>query len=353
MPNSAAPLWKSRHQYVDRTGTTVRTEGLFGDAVVSWLYTPLWENGPALYSLLTGKRTSRLLGYLQYDALLDARTLGMRRYLESCGVDLSECVELPERLDTPRKLFERQIRFWHCRPMPDDPATVVAPADARTLVGSLRENSALFLKGKFFHLDELLGEDRGWADTFRTGDFSVHRLTPDKYHYTHVPVSGRVVDSYEIAGRYHACNPGAVVTVMTPYSKNRRSVVILDTDVPEGTQVGRVAIIEIAALMVGDVVQYYSADRYRSPVPVQPGMLLERGAVKGLFRPGGSTVVLVFQSGRVAFAEDLLRNRLRADVETRFSLGFGRPLVETDLPVRSLLARRQQSPAVQEAHDGE
>jgi phosphatidylserine decarboxylase len=336
--------WNTRHQYIDRRSSAVRTEPLFGDPVVAFLYAPLWEDGPALHALLTRPWSSRLLGYLYYDALLGARTRAMRKYLGACGVDLKECVEPPERLDTPRKLFERQIRYWECRPIPEDPGAVVSPADARVLVGSLCEMSTLCLKGKFFDLEELLGRNREWLPIFQHGDYSIHRLTPDKYHYNHVPVAGRVADLYEIPGRYHACNPGAVVTMVTPHSKNRRVVTILDTDAPGGTGIGFVAMIEVAALMVGDVVQCYSAERYSAPRALDPGMFLERGAVKSLFRPGGSTAVLLFQPGRIAFAEDLVANRSRPSVSSRFSLGFGRPLVETDVPARSLLARRRSDP---------
>ncbi len=352
-------LWNTRHQYIDRRSSAVQTEPLFGDPVVAFLYAPLWEDGPALYSLLTGAWSSRLLGFLQYDALLGSRTRAMRKYLEACGVDLSECVEPPERLDTPRKLFERQIRYWECRPMPEDPAAAVSPSDARVLIGSLSETSALFLKGKFFDLEELLGRNREWLRIFQGGDYSIHRLTPDKYHYTHVPVAGWVADIYEIPGRYHACNPGAVVRIVTPYSKNRRIVTIIDTNVSGGTRIGFVAMIEVAALMVGDIVQSYSAGRYSAPRPLGPGMLLRRGAVKSLFRPGGSTAVLLFEPGRIAFADDLVANRSRTNVQSRFSLGFGRPLVETDVPARSLLALRRSDPPApttrlsEEARDGQ
>jgi phosphatidylserine decarboxylase len=47
---------------------------------------------------------------------------------------------------------------------------------------------------------------------------------------------------------------------------------------------------------------------------------------------------LLFQRGRVVFAPDLVTNMRRSDVQSRFSIGFGSPLAETDLKVRSLIA---------------
>jgi phosphatidylserine decarboxylase len=67
-------------------------------------------------------------------------------------------------------------------------------------------------------------------------------------------------------------------------------------------------------------------------------MILGRGAPKALFRPGSSTVVLIFQPGRVRFAQDLVRNQQKTGVRSRYSTSFGQPVVETDVKVRSLLA---------------
>jgi phosphatidylserine decarboxylase len=102
--------------------------------------------------------------------------------------------------------------------------------------------------------------------------------------------------------------------------------------------VGLVAIIEVVALMIGDILQVYSEERYEDPRPLHRGSFVKRGAPKSLFRPGSSTDVLLFQQGRIRFAEDLIQNMYRQGVQSRFSSGFGRSLVETDLKARSLIA---------------
>jgi phosphatidylserine decarboxylase len=324
---------------VERHTRAVCTERLYGDRLVAFLYSSAWESAPTLFRLLTAAWPSRLLGFLNYDTILGSRMTGHHRFLRASGIDLTECVESPSRLDTARKIFERQIRYWECRPMLEGPAAVVSPADSRVLFGSLRETSTLFLKDKFFAYEELLGRDqRKWLQAFERGDFAIFRLTPDKYHYNHLPVSGEVADIYEVSGRHHSCNPGAVVAFGTPYSKNKRVVTVLDTDLPGGSGAGVVAMIEVAALMVGEVVQCYSEEQYTSPRPVTRGMFLRKGLPKSLYRPGGSTTVLLFQHGRIRFAEDIVSNMFLQGVESRFSKGFGQPLVETDVKVRSLVA---------------
>jgi hypothetical protein len=128
-------------------------------------------------------------------------------------------------------------------------------------------------------------------------------------------VTGRVADFYSVSGRYHSCNPNATVQLLNSYSKNRRVVTILDTDCKGGTGIGSVAMIEIVALMVGRIEQLYSGHAYDNPQPVKKGMMLQVGAPKALFRPGSSTVVLLFEPGRIRFAEDLVRNQAKASGE--------------------------------------
>ncbi len=327
------------HQYIDRRTGRICEERLFNDAVVRWLYADVRENAPALYRMAVGGRASSVLGFLNYDLPLTRALTGNQEFIRESGIDLAECLDRRETLNTARKIFERRIRYWECRPAPDEAGAILSPADSRVLTGSLNETSLLFLKGKFFDLEELIGREKTeWLATFEGGDFAIFRLTPDKYHYNHTPVAGVVRDFYETPGRYHACNPSAVVAEITPYSKNARAVTIIDTDVSGGTQVGLVAMIEVVALMIGQVTQCYSRDRYDDPQPVSPGMFVERGCPKSLYRPGSSTDVLLFERGRIRFDDDLVRNLRRRDAQSRFSQGFGQPLVETEVTVRSRIA---------------
>jgi len=325
------------HQYIERNSQQVITEKPIGDRTIQFLYHTLRENTPAMFRALTSGRMSSLLGFFHYD-LIGRTKNNSHGLFTRFGADWQECLEPLEFYDTHRKFFERQIRYWDSRPMPTRPATIVSPADSRVLIGSFTTTSTLFIKDKFFDLRELLGPDSSWHSRFAGGDFAVFRLTPDKYHYNHVPVNGRVVAIYHVDGRYHSCNPSALVSTASLYSKNRRVVTIIDTDVEGGTAIGLVAMVEIVALMIGDIVQCYSEERYDRPREIRPGQMVKRGCPKSLFRPGSSTDVLIFEPGRITFAEDLVSNSQRSDVTSRFTSGFNRPLVETDIAVRSAIA---------------
>lgn len=336
------PTRLDEHQYIERVSGQIRTERPFADRIISYLYDPRREQAAYVYRLLGSQWFSGFLGWLNYDFPLGHNLSGIRRFLSNCGVDLRECIDKPRDLDSARKIFERKIRYWQYRPMSQHSAEIVAPADSRIIVGSLKKSSALFIKGKIFDLEELLGAEQAqWHAAFRDADFVVCRLTPDKYHYNHTPVSGIVRDFYEHDGRYHSCNPAAVISLATPYSKNRRAVTVIDTDTESGTGLGLVAMIEVVALMIGDIAQRYSYQEYDSPSPIESGMFVERGCPKSMFRPGSSTTVLLFQKNRMEFCADLIRNLKRSDVASRYSQGLGRPLVETDIKVRATIGYRK------------
>jgi phosphatidylserine decarboxylase len=329
----------SLHQYVRRIDGAVLDEELFADRIVRFLYSQVRENASWLFRALTGARASSFLALLNFDLPFASRLLGNRRFLERCGVDLAECADPIEHYTTPRRVFERRIRYWDCRPLPEEPRAILSPADARVVVGSLRPRDPFFLKGKFFAFEELVGSHKtAWLKAFDGGEAAVFRLTPDKYHYNHCPVSGQVVDFYELSGAYHACNPSAIIALGTPHSKNRRVVTIIDTDVPGGTGIGFVAMVEVVALMIGDIAQAYSEARYEYPQAVGPGLFLRRGQPKSLYRPGSSTDILLFQPDRVRFDLDLQANQMRGDAASRFTLGFNTALTETEVLVRSQLA---------------
>lgn len=322
----------------------MRNERLLGDRLISALYSPFLENASWLTRVASSSRLSSGLARLGFDNALGQHAAGTIRFLMNSGIDFSECLEPGAQLDTARKIFERRIRYWDCRPMPRDEATVVCAADARVIVASLSETSIIFLKEKFFDFAELLNRTgRCWGEFFAGGDFALFRLTPEKYHYVHAPVSGLVLDLYRLGDAYHSCNPTAVVSGISPHSKNRRVVTIVDTDVAGGSRVGLVAIVEVVALMVGKIVQCYSREKYSAPRELSPGLFLTRGQPKSMFRPGSSSVICFFQANRVAFWDDLLSNRFRRDVSSRWSVGLRRPIVETDVAVRSPLARRKST----------
>ena len=77
---------------------------------------------------------------------------------------------------------------------------------------------------------------------------------------------------------------------------------------------GQIAMGEIGAFTVGSIQQRFN-----------PGVRVAKGARKGLFELGGSTVVLLFQRGAIRLDEDLC-TRTEENIETfvRFGESIGR-----------------------------
>jgi len=330
-----------KHQYIDRKTSQIKTETLIQDQTIQFLYTHVREHAPTIFNALISSQMSSALGFINYDFSLPMLSRNILSTANAMGIDLEECVDSPETINTLRKLFERKIRYWETRPMPSQKDMVVSPSDSRILIGSFKDTSIFFIKEKFFNIEDLL-EKRTWIDTFNKGDVAIFRLTPDKYHYNHSPVSGNVIDIYTIDGYYHSCNPGAVTAVETPYCKNKRVVTIIDTDVTDGTEIGKVAMVEVVALMIGQIAQCYSDTQYNDPQDVQKGLFLQKGQPKSLYRPGSSTNVLIFEPDRITFNDDLVKNQKNVTASSRFSQKWEIPLVETDLLVRSQIASKTE-----------
>ncbi len=328
------------HQYVRLCDNRIMTEKLFADTIIRFLYSEERETENFFIKAFSGKIFNDLLGFLNFDIPFISSLLN-KDFLEKNGLNSDEAVHSIDFYNTPRKIFERQIRYWKFRPMCESMDAIVSPADSKIITGSLLETHLLYIKNKFFKLDELI-EKTEYIEKFFDGDFAIFRLTPDKYHYNHVPVSGRVIDFYEIDGRYYSCNPAAVSKIIIPYSKNRRIVTIIDTDVENGSQIGIIAFIEIVALMIGDIEQYYCEQYYDNPSQIEIGMHLTKGSVKSRFRPGSSTDIILFQKNKINFCEKIIENNSNRMVESRYSKAFNQNLVETEINVRTTIAFRKK-----------
>jgi phosphatidylserine decarboxylase len=329
----------SGHQYIHRTTGLICDETLIFDRHIRWLYSRVRESAPWVFKWITqSAKVNDLLAKINFDQPLKKSETSLQKFLDDANIKQHEMQQAMPISPTWRDVFCRKIRFEEYRPMSLETHRIVAPCDARVLIGSTEKNSVLPIKEKFFSINELFGINARWKDHFSKSSWAIFRLTPEMYHYNHCPVSGNVIDHYEIQGAFHSCNPAATISLMTPHSKNGRYVTIFDTDCAGGSGIGKVAMIEVVALLIGRVHQCYSKTRYNTPVEMFNGLFCKRGAVKSVFEPGSSTVVLLFEEGRIKFDSDLISNQKRHDVNSRFSEGYGEPWVETEVSVRSGIA---------------
>jgi phosphatidylserine decarboxylase len=176
---------------------------------------------------------------------------------------------------------------------------------------SIKSSQDLWIKGSKFNLATLLGSE-SLARDFHDGSIAIFRLAPQDYHRFHMPVDGVLESIHTIEGTYFTVNPMAVRTTVDVFTENARTVSMIQSE-----RHGKVAYIAVGAMLVGSVV-------HTSEV----GKPFKRMDEHGYFKFGGSTIILLFQKGRVAFDADLIANSstsLETLVRMGNSLGVGKP----------------------------
>lgn len=226
----------------------------------------------------------------------------IRSFARKYGIDLDE-VALPiDRYKNLNAFFARALKPG-ARPFATDPQVFCSPADGKVLAyPKLCERTRLPVKGAHVDIARLMASQTS-ATPYRNGAALAIRLAPADYHRFHFPVDGIATASTEISGRYYLVNPILLAAKPDLFAHNKRAITHLET-----ARFGRVMIMEIAGWAVGRIVQTYRAGR------------VARGAEKGYFQFGGSTLVLLFEPGRIVFDEDLIRDT-RAGIEVQVLAG--------------------------------
>ncbi len=332
----------SVHQYVERTRNQIADERLIADQIIRFLYNQSRDEPGFLQRALATGVITDALAYWQFDRRVAAGSEVIANTAHRMMVRESELLVPYSRMQTLRELFERQIRYWDTRPLPEQTRCIVSPADGKLLPFAAFSREALPIKSRFLKIDALLAGVNPWASSRPSAQHAlagvVVRLTPDVYHYTHAPVAGIVRKRVTLEGAFHSCNPTALVRFEGSYALNRRVVTVYDTNVHGGSGVGHVVQVDVVAMMIGDIESRFSTHRYDHPRELQAGDFVPRGAPVSLFRPGSSTSIVLWDGKRCSVAEELLANAKRADVKSRFSEWLGQPWAETSVAVRQAIS---------------
>ena len=224
----------------------------------------------------------------------------MRAFARRYGIDLSECAD-PATFRTFGDFFARPLREG-LRPVAPGETVVVSPVDAVVSeTGVAAGGRMIQAKGIDYAVEALLADPaRGTA--FHGGAYATLYLSPRDYHRIHFPLGGEVVGWRYVPGMLWPVNEASVRNVPGLFTVNERLVTYLRSPL------GLVAIVAVGATVVGRVRASYDpavpltnrggavqARDYPSPIPVSKGQEL------GAFEMG-STVILVFEPGRVRLA---------------------------------------------------
>lgn len=277
--------------YIDLDGTLVQTT-TGQDKVLAFLYTNLM--GRILLKLLVDRRVSVLSG-----RLLDspASALLIRPFIKRNGICMKDYEN--KHYKSFNDFFTRKIQPEK-RPICDNPSVLISPCDCKACVYPISRKTTFSVKNTEYTLRSLLRSPR-LAKRFENGYAYILRLAVDDYHRYIYAASGRKSKTYHIDGTFHTVNPIAN-DCLPIYKENTREYTVIHSPV-----FGDVVQMEVGALMVGKISNTDSA-----PEAV-------RGREKGYFEYGGSTIILLTESG-TAPRVDLLQNTLNG-YETRILQG--------------------------------
>ncbi|KXF90239.1 archaetidylserine decarboxylase [Phaeobacter inhibens] len=269
---------------VDRdTGDTFE-EVVLGEKWIRWAYQNASAK-PVEKLLFRSALISRLMG-AWFDSRLSRGKISA--VIEDLSIDMSEAIQQADKYKTFNDFFARNLRP-EARPFDLSPSVITSPADGRVLVfPELAEDVFVPVKGHPMSIRTMLP---GIADRFIGGALAIVRLCPADYHRYHFPAAGRIADAQDLAGALHSVNPIALGAGPDVFGENKRSWTLIDTDT-----IGSYAFVEVGAFGVGSIINTRTSGA------------VQKMDEKGYFKFGGSTVVVVFEPGRVQFSDDLVAN---------------------------------------------
>lgn len=232
----------------------------------------------------------------------------IEKFIEFHGLDISEVLLQLDEFKNFNEFFYRALKPG-ARPCsaPERPRIIVSPADCRSVVfNSITQATKIWVKGREFNMKRLLGdaypED---VSRFEGGALGIFRLAPQDYHRFHIPVDGIMGKPKTIEGEYYTVNPMAIRSALDVYGENVRVLVPIDSE-----HHGRVMVICVGAMMVGSTV-----------ITRNEGERVQRAEELGYFKFGGSTVLLLFEPGKMVFDDDLVDNS-SGPLETLIRVGM-------------------------------
>lgn len=229
--------------------------------------------------------------------------MAMRAFVRSYRVNMDEAEGGIENYPTFAQFFTRRLKPG-ARTIDGDPNVVASPVDGTVSeVGDIRDGKCLQAKGVYFPIGELLG-DHEEARVFEGGQYATLYLAPRDYHRIHSPLEGKITGYRYLPGEFWPVNPASVRLKDALFAINERLVTWLDT------AWGKVAVVAVGATCVSRIHMSYDAivthtGNPRKSRTYERPIAVEKGGELGMFEMG-STVILVFEPGRVQWDASLV-----------------------------------------------
>lgn len=247
---------------------------------------------------------SRLAGALAASERAWLRDRLIRRFVAAYGVDLSEAARGIGQFASFNDFFTRELRDG-ARPLADPAQFILSPADgAVSQLGTITQGRIFQAKGRDFTAAEILGHGAEVAARFDGGSFITIYLSPKDYHRAHMPAAGVLQSTAYIPGDLFSVNAATAEGVDRLFARNERLACLFDG--PDGA---------FASIMVGAMIVAGIDTAWPHRFAGHGRRVVHEDFTAGArhFLAGeemgrfylGSTVVLLFESGRVEWLDGL------------------------------------------------
>ena len=267
--------------YIDRKGNiTIEENGQ--DKFLHFLYND--RGGRLCLKLLVRPFVSKAAGVFLNSPL----SAGMvPSFVKKNQIDLS--VYTNQRFRSYNDFFTRRIRPGE-RMIAQGENLLISPCDGKATVCRIGADTRFYIKDTLYTAAQLLRNER-LADHYKGGYAVILRLTVDDYHHYCYVADGQKSKNVTLPGIYHTVNPAAN-DVFPIYRENAREYTLIRTE-----KFGTIMMMEVGAMMVGKITNLE-----------KDSCQVKKGAEKGYFEFGGSTIILFLQHGKVRLDSDLLEN---------------------------------------------
>lgn len=246
---------------------------------------------------------SRLAGKLADSRHPWLRDALIRHFVAAFNVDLGEAARGIGEFASFNDFFTRELKPG-ARPLADAARSILSPADgAISQLGTVTAGRIVQAKGRDYTVAEILGGG-AHAARFEGGRFITIYLSPSDYHRVHMPAAGRLRASTYLPGDLFSVSQETAAGVDRLFARNERLACLFDG--PDG----RFSSIMVGAMIVAGIDTVWPntfSTHARARVDEDFTAVAHdfaAGDEMGRFRLG-STVVLLFEPGRVEWLESL------------------------------------------------
>ncbi len=276
----------------DRNGNIIQ-----GDAQQEKTLAFLYNNplGKVVLKLLCRRFISNLGKMYMESPLSKGR---IKKLIKQHSIDMSQYEQ--RKFHSFNDFFTRKT-VEGAREIDLNPHSLMSPADSKLTVYDITEEAKYNIKGCAYSITQLLGGDNELAKEFMGGKCLVFRLSVDNYHRYCFTDNGKIILNRFVPGILHTVNPMALEK-HDVYGKNCRELTLMETE-----NFGRVAFIEVGAMMVGKI-NNHAVESFK------------KGDEKGYFSFGGSTIIMLYKKGSLDMDFDIAENS-KEEIETTVLYG--------------------------------